>query len=252
MGIRLHKVLGYGLIDVKPDKYNILDDPRFNPNGYFGIDQELADEQDFTQEKYIEYLKEQKSIFEKACESDSDDDAKDCLFESSMDLAIDQAFFNRLNQSGETWHINECFAYQSEYGLPNVMCIVPPCYSKAHNRYADDIDYYEERIKNPKEINYFNVLKHGIYPYEGFYFDKNTGKDIHADIRGYFFIKESGRLERAEELAKSYGFDSAEHLEASVKPVIPDPIKAICKFAKIFKDDKTIFDLIPILYVYWA
>jgi hypothetical protein len=250
MGIRLHKVLGYGLVDVKPDKHDILGDSRFNPDGYFGIDQELADEEDFTQELYLQYLKNQKELFDKQC--DNSEDSLDSQFESAMDLAIDSQFFYRLNESGKKWSIHDCFAYQSEYGMPNVMCVVPPCFCEAHNRYADDIDFYEERIKNPKEINYYNVLKHGIYPYEGFYFDKNTGKDLHCDISGYFYVKESGRLDRAETLAKSFGFNSGKHLEESVKPVIPDPIKAICKFAKIFKDDKTILDLIPILYVYWA
>jgi len=252
MGVRLHKVLGYGLVDVRPDKYDILGDSRFNPDGYFGIDQELADEEDFTQEKYLDYLRQQKAFFEEACEKENSPEALDGKYEASMDLAIDSQFFHRLHENAKTWNIHDCFVYQSEYGLPNVMCVVPPCFCEAHNRYADDIDFYEERIKNPKEINYYNVLKHGIYPYEGYYFDKNTGKDLHHDIRGYFFIKESGRLDRAEILAKSFGFDSGNHLEESVKPVIPDPIKAICKFAKIFKDEKTILDLTPILYVYWS
>jgi hypothetical protein len=252
MGVRIHKVLGYGLIDVKPDKYDILGDSRFNPDGYFGIDQELANEEDFTQEKYIEYLQKQKAIFEEQCEKNENPENLSCKYEATMDLAIDSHFFQRLKLQGKTWDISKCFAYQSEYGMPNVMCVVGSCFCESHNRYADDIDYYEERIKKPESINYYNVLPQGIYPYEGLYFNKNTGEELHCDIAGYFYLKEVERFERAEIIAKSFGFDNGKHLEESVKPVIPDPIKAICKFAKIFKDDKTILDLIPILYVYWA
>lgn len=46
MGIRIHKILGYGLTNVKSESYRIQD-KRFNPNGIFGLDWEAREDGNF-------------------------------------------------------------------------------------------------------------------------------------------------------------------------------------------------------------
>jgi hypothetical protein len=220
MGIRIHKKIGYGLVDVKTKKYNIVD-TRFNmKDGYFSKD--VYDQEEYN---FDEFRKHIDNILKK---------------DNSISMLLGQLPKKNLN-------FYDVITHNAEYGLSKVVLFQP--FYKDWSRYDNIIDYMEvtESIPTVKPLN------RCIYPFES-YINLNTGlpyieinnnklycHDILRDAKFYgsSFIKE-------------IGFSNIKELKNNIVPIVPEIIKEYCKWLKVFNDDSTILTLKPLVYTYWS
>jgi hypothetical protein len=256
MGIRIHKVLGYGLADVKVKNYRIVDD-RFNNRGILGREVEEEIEEKFTPEGYEEYCQLNHSY------------EKDKYFDLTMDrIALRER--REKKDHRKHWAVYNSFIHQGEFGLPNVMLVVPCGEYESWYRFDDTIDYYIESIESRKSRKYciskIDILEDGgIYPWIGNYFNIKTNQKVENGLGPAFWRvinakrdiaksrkKNKPNIENPDELAKLMGFDDTTDAIANLRPEVPDCVRAICKYAKVFVDDNVINHLRPMLYTYWS
>lgn len=249
MGIRVHKVIGYGLTDVKVENNKVVDE-RINPESPF-----LQSEKSRLDLEYQDYLK-----------SLVNGDDKNIAFEAELEL----------KDVHKNWYATDSFIHEIEYGLPNVLCFVPAS-CQDWKRYDDIIDYVEEvnnysqdRLDNTAR---FKNLDRGIFPYDYGLMDSRTGhlyrkkedtfvqnfsimmkliKNVHHGMKLMEDFAVEGFKERADKSAMLLGFKDRHEAEKYVAPSIPLCVRFLCEFGKFFQEEKTIFQLRPILYVYWS
>ena len=161
MGIRVNKILGYGLTDVKTHEYEISD-PRINDNSMMFGDGKLND--------FILY---QEEIIASHSLSEFDE------------LMIEFAIAHGIRKNKES-PLSTCMHYDFEYGIDSVICFVVPSDIDTYVRHDDPIDYYEELVQQKKiaeqgflvnDMTTCRILDDPIYPYIG-YMDNRTGKRL--------------------------------------------------------------------------
>lgn len=244
MGIRIHKVIGYGLTDVQTEgKYNeILTDPRINPKGYFGDCEER-----YTNEGFLEYVKELVANGED--EPSPYDDLKILVSLMTQHLADENSRFGRKEMYNR-------LIYDSEYGEPNVMVFQPPVFGYEWSRYDDMIDYYEEvhRGKDGGIINGYTMLDRSLYPYEGWCdYREMPPKRITGDEWHWFNdSRNSSNPAFADMAMEIMNFDSVEEMYANVHPMIPKELVVMLKYCEVFTKDEYIYQLRPMIYWYWG
>jgi len=232
MSTRINKLLGYGLKDVKSKKFNIID-PRFNlEDGYFAFDSEKQ-ENKFTFKKFIQHLKNKIEQDEKP----------------SM-LSFEVYDYKKNKDK----NIYELVHFDPEFGLPNVVLFQTT--SKDWSRYDDIIDYIDAKNCKPK----VTTINRPIYPYEswtnlktGLNYLEIDGKRLQLveflqAINWMIKHKQPCNLEYLNE----FGFDSIEDAKTNIVPMVPEIIKELCIYLKVFKDESTILQLKPMIYTYWA
>jgi hypothetical protein len=243
MGIRIKRMLGYGLVDVKCEQYRIVDE-RFNPDSVLFADYQEREEE-FNKEKYLAF-----------CEKHSDG------FEFDLILEIME-----LKKKDCRWDYYDSFKHDGEYGLPHVLCILPACCPDWY-QHDNIIDYYTANLEAKKTRNYcacsVEVMEDGIYPWNASFIDKRTGKRIDSVVACAFLrlvnaqrdAEAAGKPKNLgydmDVLAKVCGFESAAEAMEFMRPKVPDVIVNLCRFGKLFKDEATIRDLVPMLYTYWS
>lgn len=236
MGIRIHRILGFGLTDVK-SKGTRIADPRFDMESA-ALRHEYEDQ--FSRKNFIKFLKsEQKQLSE-----------HNRLF---LNLALDQIGKNK------RFDPLRCLVHDGEYGLRRVFVSVIPSSFDSHYRYDDMLDYYmDERKSGP--CNHVKLLHGNIYPYCA-YIDSRTGEQV-PDELAFPFIrlvndvdkKDRRYSDAAGEMCDLFrkrldeNFDPFHHLAPE------KPIDLICllKFCKVFVEDATIWSLRPMVYTYWG
>lgn len=236
MGIRVHKVLGYGLTDVVCESYRISD-PRINPESKFVND----DLWDLEVEDYRDWLKEKS------------EGGRDDL--GNMDYWIMK---ERLEDSrGRKYSMSDSFVHQAEYGLDNVILLSPVTHTD-WRRFDDSIDYVEEtymRERGETQIDRVNVLPHGIYPYSSIYMDCRTGerlKDPHETLWRRRFFHEGITDSDRDGIAKVLGFENFEEANKVIAPIVPREIRDLAEYGELFLDPMGWTQLRPLHYVYWA
>lgn len=222
MGIRIHKCIGYGLVDV------VENDSRINPIGYLGGDVGWEEKEDiWTKEGFLRYYKNHSRI------------------------PIYSDFIRRYFQPYNS------VIRDDEFGCDNVLLICPSWF-RDWNRYDDIIDYVENggRIDNT-----WKILNGGIYPYSGAYTDLRTYKDASRFASEFWYnlnsIETSSKYNDvhrnlAEHHAKEMGFDSVDEAVTNIIPKVPDVIVMLCDWLNLFSNPITALELKPILYVYWG
>ena len=238
MGIRLHKFLGYGLTDVKTEGYEITDD-RLNKESWV-----FTYEEDPTLDDYFQWL-----------------DTR------PYQVTLDTLSKNMLDEM-ELKHRRprDAFAWEPEFGLPNVLAIQPVTAAK-WSRHDDTIDYTEEVWLRDRDCEpRVEVVAGGLWPHLG-YMDKRTGKllDDRSIIpwvrfrnrkRGggkYGPEEDTERVAHVEdELARMAGLADNQDALENVIPMVPQEIRDIIQFSKVFTSEDIWTQLRPILYVYWA
>ena len=234
MGIRIHKKIGYGLIDVQADDESINDD-RFNlKTGYFGLDMEKR-ENKYTFKGFIKYLQKQHDI-----EKNSDGF-------SMLTFELSSFKMNKFSS------FRDILTYESEYASPNVILFQPPI--KDWTRWDEIIDYMEHDGEDTGPLT--RVFKRPIYPYE-MWINSDTG-ETQFEHKGkkyhYLHVRQAinfGFDTYDDAAIKSMGFESMEEANLKVVPGIPEVVAHLCKYLKVFKDDKTIYQLKPLVYTYWS
>lgn len=216
MGIRIHKMLGYGLTDVKTKNFAISD-KRFRAN--------LSSEwPDFSLREYKDWVNDSKSI----------------------STLMTQSF--PITNTSDYLDAGSCFVHDAEFGLSNVFCVVPRFNHQDWHRYDDIIDYTEQTYVS-RQHNTVKVLKNGIYPYGPLFADSRTGKIVKNGM-DYALVKNT--VSDKDSLASRFGFESAEEADKYLRPAVPDCVKLLCEYAKIFVDPMTVHQLVPMLYTYWS
>lgn len=256
MGIRVHKVIGYGLIDLKCKKHTIVD-PRINPDGYLGGDWERK-ENDYTKEGYVKFLNKLHDSIKITRKKDANCtraelDQKWAKFNVRWELNWFKD--GSLAEHLKNWTPWQSVIHQSEYGLPNVLLICPPEQLESWRHYDDTIDYYEENLRreNGEEVwNRYQLLPNGAYPYDSFYIDSRDGrkiKDGHDYKRLFPYMKAPGAKDEA---AKKMGFANFKELQKFMKPCVPNSVIYLSKYLKLFKDENMVYSLKPMIYTYWS
>ena len=166
------------------------------------------------------------------------------------------------------WSPEDCFKNGcSDYGLENVACVIPYGF-KDWYRYDNIIDYIEESKGSIGD--YVKTFDDGFYPYIGTFIDSRNGKTIEPDGMACYFLRrlnvikklnaKSRKVNRIvieqdnilQGISKSMGFVNTEETLKYMAPKVPAPIKFICEFGQAFTSPEVIWQLRPILYVYWG
>ena len=248
MGIRIHKILGYGIVNLNTkqiDEYSThLDDPRINPNGILG---ENSSNDSFTEEGFVEHCRERIK----------DDEHFDLI---DLHLLFEDGEYKKTNMY---WY--NILTYDSEYGKPSVLCITHPGL-KDWYRFDDVIDYYEEYPKNRfSPESYADVLTVPIYPFDA-YINNETGEYADQNVRELIYQFRNAEIEMLNphtsmgrymtfsqiryDALNQLGCDF--HWTEKWNVIIPSSVEEFCRYTKLFVDEKTIWQLQPMIYTYWS
>lgn len=234
MGIRVHKTLGYGLSDVKTEE---------------GAGWRLADERINAEcpalnfrsgpiEEYKEWLEEQREA-------------------GDIEIDLELSFLREPEPGDPHFDLDSAVIHNGEFGLPNVLCIVPPTYQRKWSRFDDTMDWIEEtylRGDGEMQKNRVDVLRHGVYPFID-YMDKRTGERL--DHRIFNWVRATNATEPLSEqeldlVAEACGFESNKDAWENVAPVIPRDIANIANFLEVFTSPDVLLQLRPMIYTYWS
>lgn len=236
MGIRIHKMMGYGLTDVTPE------DPRINwDSAIFGYD--LDDEEDL--DLYRDWLSER----------------------GKSDIGLSPLLPGATKRRSS---IQDCVNFgTSDGGLENVICIRPLAWTDWY-RFDDSIDYVEQTASPEGQRDTVQVLETGIYPHIS-YMDDRVGERISFDdMHPWLWAKRE--LDRKiaaaafsfpddllrdleaplDELAVLGGFSSHKDAMAHYRPHVPDEVRWLCEFSRLFTDPSICLQLRPMVYTWWA
>ncbi len=237
MGIRIHKVLGYGLTDVIADTENwdLRNDSRFDPVSYL-----FEGEYKFDLAGFIQHLEIRISEMVKG---DHD------IF----------SLKNLIHQLKEKTRLNfhESVVYDMEFGESEVMVFVPPGHEK-WQRYDDIIDYYDPvNLEEDGGIsNSVIMVNRPPWPYESYINTKTmppirlTGfqQELYVSMRNLGIEKYIDPEKSFNEL----GVDNEEEFNKFIVPIIPIELVELIKYLKIFKNENDIYQLRPMIYGYWG
>lgn len=240
MGIRVHKAIGYGLTDVKYRDLKCID-PRFDPEGWM-MNRDSHEDGTFTVKGYLKYCD---AIIKDLKDRDVKNDPMWMLSTHWMKESIAKS----------KWELWNSIEWDAEFGLGRVLhFVVPGC--PHHKRYDDIIDYYEEQGKGGNCMR-ATLLGRALYPWEG-YIDSRTGKRLNSIVG--LMLNDFKVLKRMKhKLSPNFHRDRIRNaakddtiLPEHCVPDIPPELVALCKYVKMFKDPLTIYQLRPMVYVYWG
>lgn len=243
MGIRIHKMIGYGLDDVKYDNEKCeMIDPRFSKTGYFGMDC-YKQEDNFTDEGFDEYVSR-------------------AIAEDTSDLKLLQR--GRSTTKKKKGHysyedsISDCVVYDPEFGLDNVVLFTPPGFNKNWKRYDDIIDYYEPSHHEADGGigSGITLLKRTIWPFES-YVDCRTMPPTRLNSLQWSLFVDSNQDNKyaegcAEAFVKTMNFESVEEMRKMIRPIVPEELVVLLKYLNVFENEEDIHQLKPMLYWYWG
>ena len=255
MGIRIHKQLGYGLVDLEiVENGSLDDDPRINP--------------EFLREEFYHDELHSYDLVEKFCKWIDSEFQKDRQNNECADIIrkangeknsdfISQPYghveYLRGKRKGFKDEVNRnapFFSFDSEYGSPHVICFTEP-FSPDWERYDDTIDYYmaEGSEANVKDLTH----RCGIYPYISVI--QIPGSDLGEEWRDKYAPSEYNRMVGRWD-KDSKPLLSGDKLETALncyRPIIPESILLWTYYIGIFKDwEKTVQELRPMIYTYWS
>jgi hypothetical protein len=238
MGIRIHKVIGYGLVNIKHNEGKIQDS-RFHPDGYLLTEEEEREER-WTPAGYLDFLTVEQERLNKN-RRENFNFLMEC--EAEIGYITDQ----------KKWDFYDCVIHQPEYGLPNVICIVPVSEEKHWRRYDDIIDYTEHshvsRTTGNDADDTVLVFNQGIPPYHHDFWDTRTHQLLDSVAMSLFPI---ATPDRKAILAKKLGFESIQDVYMFARPVVPYGVRLMCRYLNLFSDPVTENLLQPLRYIYWS
>lgn len=232
MGIRIHKMIGYGLTDVRCADGRITD-PRINASS------RLFETENSILPEYLEYV-------------EGTNEAKEEFGDAALEAQMLREHMEPV--AGFNWP----FFWDSEFGDPSVLLLRPVAFPEWH-RYDNAIDYAEETAVHSPNRPRVERLPIGIYPFTGCLMDARTGLDFEQRIANTFrqilFRRDRGNADREKFLklaAKALGFDSVAEAERCVVPTVPGDIRRLAAWGELFTQPDGWKDLRPLLYVYWS
>jgi len=253
MGIRIHNVLGYGLVDVKNHDGEIIDN-RFNPDSVIFAS---YDDDRYSYDAYKQHIE---TIFNEK--------------KSDGDLAIDLYMTMSALQNGKLEiEFGRTITYDGEFGLADVICFTPLSHINEWYQYDNTVDYYLHSLLRDKgfiesttcndSMSWCQTMNFPFYPYSG-YIDKTTGEapsgingliDHYRSLEAFKdTINDQTRNKKLEDtLTDILGKLGCEkHWNEKYTPAIPHELVELLRFGKVFRDDSTIWQLQPMIYSYWS
>ena len=216
MGIRVLKVVGYGLTDLQATE-DAITDPRINPDGYLGCDCETQEER-WTVAGYRKYVLGRER-------EKSPDGTHFEIFETIERQDCKRRWRNR---DDRCWDPCNSVIYDPEFGLPTVLVVIPRFNHKEWRRYDNLIDYSEETSVHGAESR-VSLLKNGIYPHV----EKR-------DAKTWASVSQTAARRRRR------------NGDPTLVPDVPYGVRVICEYLDMFSDPLTYRQLRPLLYVFWA
>ncbi len=248
MGIRNHKEMGWGLNNIVTDEKGKVIDPR--------IDTDFFQSEDYW-EKYddivgfITYLEENKEECEKVLNK-----IEPPTFPKRGNEDIHRTNINwilKFWEEDKKRYNTSPLTYDSEFGDGKIL-LISSIEEPEWSRFDDCIDYYEAK----DNLNHIQDLtnKCGIYPYLGVNHIPGSPK---FEEEGYpNFLSPSHYNQRIGEWDKNIppmikDKEKLEYYKKYYRPVIPATIVLWVYWIGIFKYfNKTIQELRPMIYTYWA
>lgn len=234
MSFRIRKVLGYALTDVVPS------DPRIN------WDSPLLDlESSLTFGDFVDHL-EANGPF--------------------TDADLEDIGMLRAGTTRQTsYRLGSCVTHSFDYGLPNVMVLVPPSYSSTWIQEDNIFDYVEAHIGEGPSTDPTLHDVPGIDPYDGRWMDKATGLELnHNYVSGYRRVLTlNGDPEQHDIAARRISvagrprpevplFADAATAADRLTRLVPGEVRELAVLGRLFTTPDTWTSLRPVLYTHWS
>lgn len=222
MGIRVHKVLGYGLLDALLSYEKGWQDPRVNKEA-------LEEIYERKPEDFVEFLKAKKLE-----EPDN--------FELSLSISM---LKNESKLHHRAWEPSDS-VHSDPHNTSNVLVFTPPGYQD-WRRYDDIIDYAEICYFGTEgSVNSIKPFDVPIYPFLS-WMDKNTGERLVREEDDNAFIVARLRGDTKYELTSP----ELLALKERMAPMVPWCVRHFIEFSKIL-DMEAVKDLRPVIFTYWS
>lgn len=234
MGLRINKILGYGLSNVKSKNMEL-------------VDKRLTRD-------FIENINEGFDDFPKWLS----DNKKEATVMLTSLLGMDAAsanFHTQILTNGVYKDLDsDIVNYDPEFGLRNVMVLTSP-EDKSWSRRDDIIDYIENSEKfEPNWIDLFKEKKRcGIYPYDMMTLIPGRKNLLPSPNKGMLSPQEYKML-TGKYKGKPICKDKVllKHLKEDWVPKIPESILLFSLYAKMFVNPTDVYQLRPMIYTYWS
>lgn len=265
MGIRIHKVLGYGLTDF----LGFEKDPRINPKFNYN-----SAEENFDAEKFKKYFKQRYLELKDIREKTKDVYAREYGFEwnhyfrkETYDKYVADGYsqIDHIDaiKTGFYFHNSICYNYFCEESdEPYPICFTTPIYSDWY-RYDDIIDYYDNSPDDDVKL-----LNRPIYPHDGFEYikDGSRARNIHEIIRHINYLKDEKYVDMSEEELHSIlcnntelndmcqhcvGVNYSEFWD-TVNFMVAPIVYEYLRFTGMFINEQEIRKLKPMIVTYWS
>lgn len=274
MGIRVHKVIGYGVKNLKHEGHTMTDprvdwDKLFHPK----LSERRWDRDMNSFLRWLKGKKAQKRLLELHLREHPGIDDSMRKYREESDVRFFIGHLKTIRKSNpRAWlrQPSDCLVHRTEYGLPNVMVILSPDCPNWY-RYDDIIDYYEETDQNGARRYSKPIARGGIYPYDHqmIRFRKPSKGIFNPDAK----ITEQSGIKKDKhgpvsmpvgaynQLIGRWSPDMKpiaqgkflSHLKRSWRPAVPLGVIAILLWHDCFPDlEKLIDDLRPMKYVWWS
>lgn len=254
MGLRLNKVLGWGLDDLE------VNDDRINWN-------RLRNRYEVDLIEYYAYILELYDF-----EKQKDFTEQDITL--GMEIREIPEAFNREKKFKDLkekelirWgdfrrpqlpDLHKTTIYDDEGGLESVIVFTPLREVDNWRRYADPIDYavHELEVEGGQDYiePYADRLSTAPWPYDATWVDTRTQEPIkHENLRIWRWITEESEDEEAREGVSQRALEmSYNEALRYIRPKVPEEIVRITNFLQIFKDPKTVLSTEPMVYTYFS
>lgn len=242
MGLRIHKVMGWALTDVRYDRAAwAFTDERINLEspllgcrlGSGAID------------AYARWLRARDG-----------DDAVGASF--TMCATLQDA-----RSRNRTIPLDRVVVHEPETGSPKVLVVTPPW---AHDwcRWDDPIDYQVETSRRRPGVGpRVQVLRYAPFPFDGLYMDADSGERFEPAQNGSVFaqcraaVREHGldgtSVAELDAIARTLlAIPTWQEACRRVVPAVPDDVAALVEWGHLFTDPAVVRQMRPVIYTYWA
>lgn len=242
MGVRIHKVVGYGLdnVKIKDHKFN---DHRINVQYSDGFYEKLY--------KFDEWLKKYNSKVAYMLHAIY----KIPLTNAIWDINWAVRAINMRKSRSKSY---DGFVHNTEMGLSEVMIFVPLEYLDKWKRRDDTIDWIEETYFADQKDTVLNLFTErdscGISPYQTMTlnpFRENKTLSKVTKMLSSQYNQLTGRWDK-NIAPEENDDDRLKHLKEDWLPIIPTTVAAMCMYLNIFTKPEYLYELRPLYYTYWG
>lgn len=247
MGLRVNKILGYGITDFKGfDK-----DDRLNFNVLQTIEN---DSTKYNSENFRQY------VYDYLKKTDWNDSYGNLIWNFYFDEKMYKKnkrvdhFNNTLVDCDSTDLLYKFMIHNDEEDGSSVLLFTNPI-NTSWWRTDDTIDYYEEDGIPDEKVK---VIEYGIYPYNSLFHDIRNGNKVQFQLVHTIKTMEKNsehndiKDEVVSKLLENSSFKNYDEYKKYCNVVVPEVIVMYLNFVNFFNKDKySAFKLTPILYTCW-